>query len=467
MLDKTILKKLKSIFGKENVLYGRQDLYLYHYDASMESGYPDAIVFATTVGQIQAVVSLLSRANIPFIPRGSATNLAGGTVAPQGGVIIELSRMNKILEIDIPNQVAVVEPGVFNLDLQNVLARHGYFYAPDPASQKVSTIGGNVAMNAGGPHCLKYGVTVNHVLGAELVLPDGELLQIGGKVAEVPGFDLLGALNGTEGTLGILTKLFLKILPARKSVMTMLVSFHGIEPAATAVSTIIARGIVPATLEYMDNQCIRAVLASMQVDYPADAAAVLIIETDGQENTVATQMKEMEDICRQCGAAEIRIASDADERNRLWAGRRGALGAMTRLKPSVVVFDGTVPRNRLPEALKQIDEICKKYNLQYGTLLHAGDGNIHPIIVYDERDQDEKSRVHKGTDEIMRLCVNLGGTITGEHGVGTEKIPAMSYLFSQQDMRAMFKLKKLFDPDLLCNPGKVFPKEIYTEKWKN
>jgi len=461
MVNKKLLKKLKRLCGKENVLYHKQDLYLYHYDASMETGYPDAVVFPRSRDEIQALVSLLSDAGVPYIPRGSATNLAGGTVAPEGGIIIELSRMNRILEIDIPNQVAVVEPGVYNLDLQNALAPYGYFFAPDPASQKVSTLGGNVAMNAGGPHCLKYGVTVNHVLGAEMVLPNGELLQVGGKAGQAPGFDLLGIINGSEGTLGIVTRLFLKILPSPESVLTMLVSFPGIEAAATAVSTIIANGIVPATLEYMDNQCIQAVLASMSVDYPPDAAAILIIETDGPSATLKAQAQTLERICREHQASDVRIAKDQKERDSLWAGRRGALGAMTRLKPSVVVFDGTVPRNRLPEALEKIDRICKKYNLRYGTLLHAGDGNIHPIIVYDERDREESERVYRGCDEIMRLCVDLGGTITGEHGIGTEKIPAMNYLFSQQDMQAMFKIKNLFDPSHLCNPGKVFPANFY------
>jgi len=439
MANKQLIKRCQKICGKKNVLYRPIDLLLYEYDASMERGRPDVIVLPENAEQIREIVRLASGLSVPVIARGSATNLCGGTVAFSGGIVIECSRMNKILEINIEDQVAVVEPGIYNLDLQKELAKHGYAFAPDPASQKVSTLAGNVAMNAGGPHCLKYGVTVNHVLGLEVVLPNGDLLTVGGRVPATPGYDLTGIMNGSEGTFGIMTKLYLKIIPIPESLKTMLVSFADIEQAAAAVSAIIARGIIPSTLEYMDNLCIRTVVKSLNVDYPVDAAAVLIIEVDGPAFSLDAQVSEIETICVQNGATEIRGAKDENERDTLWAGRRGALGAMTRLKPSIVVFDGTVPRNKLPEALKKIDEISKKYNLQYGTLLHAGDGNIHPIIVYDERDKEETDRVNTGCREIMKLCVDLGGTITGEHGIGMEKIPAMNYLFAPEDMFAMKK----------------------------
>ncbi|MBN2413676.1 FAD-binding protein [candidate division KSB1 bacterium] len=457
MANMGLVKQCRKICGKKNVLHRPIDLLLYEYDASMEKGRPDVIVFPENTAQIQEIVRMASGMGVPVIARGSATNLCGGTVAFSGGIIIEFSRMKNILEINVEDQLAIVEPGVYNLDLQNALAKYGYTFAPDPASQKVSTLAGNAAMNAGGPHCLKYGVTVNHVLGLEMVLPNGELLTIGGRVSTAPGYDLTGIMNGSEGTFGVITKLYLKIIPIPESLKTMLISFTEIEHAANSVSSIIARGIIPATLEYMDNLCIRTVVKSLKVDYPVDAAAVLIIEVDGPAFTLDEQVKEIESICKENGATDIRLATDDNERNTLWTGRRGALGAMTRLKPSIVVFDGTVPRNRLPEALQRIDEISKKFNLQYGTLLHAGDGNIHPIIVYDERNSEETNRVNIGCQEIMKLCVELGGTITGEHGVGREKIQAMKYLFNPEDLHAMKKLKTVFDPGNICNPGKIFP----------
>ncbi len=456
MLEKSVLKRLKSICGKENVLYKDLDLFLYGFDASIELGKPDVVVFPLKAEHIKQIVQLAVSEKIPYIARGSATNLCGGSIAEKGGIVIECSKLNKILEIDIENRVAVVEPGVFNLELQNALSKHGFFFAPDPASQKVSTLAGNVAMNAGGPHCLKYGVTVNHVMGLEMVLPNGETVQFGGKTFESQGYDLVGIMNGSEGTLGIVTKLFLHIQPKPESLETLLVSFNDIEHAAQAVSDIIARGIIPATLEYMDNLCIRTVVKSLNVDYPVDAAAILIIEVDGFAQNLAKQVDVITQICRDNHAGEIRLAGNDEERNALWAGRRGALGAMTRLNPSLVVFDGTVPRNQLPTALIEIDKICKEYDLQYGTLLHAGDGNIHPIIVYDERDEQETARVMQGCEKIMQLCVDLGGTITGEHGVGMEKRKAMQYLFNDQDLNAMKQVKQVFDPSELCNPGKIF-----------
>ncbi len=456
MLSKSILKKLVRMCGKENVLYRAADLYLYEYDASMERGRPDVVVFVKDARTIREVVRLAVAEKIPYTPRGSATNLAGGTVTPEGGIVIETARMDRVLEIDVDNGVAVVEPGLYNLQLQNQLAPLGMVFAPDPASQKVSTLGGNVAMNAGGPHCFKYGVTVNHVLGLEVVLPNGELARFGGYTHETPGYDIVGLLNGSEGTLGIITKLFLKMIPAPGGVRTILADFDSIEQAARAVSAIIAAGIIPATLEYMDQTCIKTVVASLNVDYSVSAAAVLIIEVDGLQWTLGPQVAAIKKILKDLNA-HVRLARDDTERAALWSGRRGALGAMTRLRPSVVVFDGTVPRNKLPRVLVQIDDIAREYGLNYGTLLHAGDGNIHPIILYDERDEEETRRVHAGCDGIMQVCVEHGGTITGEHGVGMEKIPAMKYLFGEEEVQVMKQLKDNFDPMGLCNPGKVLP----------
>ena len=455
-MDKSILKKLLQVCGKDNVLSSELDLFLYGYDASIERGVPDVVVYPQNSQQVSEIVKLARSVGIPFTARGSATNLCGGSVAQAGGIVIECSRMAQIYEIDIPNRVAVTGPGVFNLDLQTALAKYGCFFPPDPASQKVSTLAGNVAMNAGGPHCLKYGVTVNHVCGIELVTPDGEIIGFGGKTTESSGYDLVGILNGSEGTLGIVTKLYLRIMPKPSSLETLLVAFDAIEHAARTVSDIISRGIIPATLEYMDNLAIRAVVESMQVDYPPDAAAVLIVEVDGPAEVLENQIETIKEICVQHQAGEIRRARDEDERAALWAGRRGALGAMTRMAPSIVVFDGTVPRPRLPAALRGIDDICKKYDLRYGTLLHAGDGNIHPILVYDERNEEQTRQVMQGCDEIMQLCIDLGGTITGEHGVGLEKRGALRMLFRDQDLDAMKKIKNVFDPAGLCNPGKIF-----------
>ncbi len=341
------------------------------------------------------------------------------------------------------------------------MAPLGFFYAPDPASQKVSTIGGNVAENAGGPHCLKYGVTTNHVLGLEVVLADGRVCQLGAKAIDTPGFDLVGALVGSEGTLAVFTKIIVRIMPLPQQVKTLLAVFDSLDGAADAVSDIIGRGIVPATLEMMDRLTIQAVEASLRVGYPTDAEAVLVIEVDGPAAGLDGQAREINALCMQHGAREVRVARDEQERQALWAGRRGAFGAMTRLRPSIMVADGTVPRAKLPEVLRKVGHIARKYRLQHANLLHAGDGNLHPNLMFDARDADERQRVIKASHEIMEACVAVGGTISGEHGIGLEKIAAMPLVFSHEDMRAMFALKQVFDPTFVLNPGKIFPARYY------
>jgi glycolate oxidase subunit GlcD len=371
--------------------------------------------------------------------------------------------MAGILEIDIENQRAVVEPGLFNLDLQNELARYGYYYAPDPASQKVSTMGGNLGENSGGPHCLKYGVTTNHVLGAEVVLPNGDVIWTGGKAHDNPGYDLVGVLVGSEGTFGIATKLILRIMRKPEAVQTFLAVYDSLEDAGDTVSAIIGAGIIPATLEMMDRLVMKAVEDSIHAGYPLDAEAVLIIELDGIKDGMDRLARRITEICKANHAREVKLATSEAERMRLWAGRKGAFGAVARLRPNYLVCDGTVPRMKLPDVLKKVVEIGKKYNLEIGNVFHAGDGNLHPLILFDARNEEELKKVHLAGAEILKACADAGGTISGEHGVGTEKIDGMSLVFSRDDMGAMKRVKMAFDPDEICNPGKVLPEQLEGE----
>ncbi len=450
---------LQRIVGKENVLWKDVDLAVYSYDAGLGKGKADLVVFVDNSDQVAQIVSFLYKEGISYVARGSGTNLTGGTVPLEGGVVIEFSRMNRILEIDIENERVLVEPGIYNLTVQNALAEKGYYYAPDPASQKASSMGGNLGENAGGPHCLKYGVTSNHVLGAEVVLPNGEKTWIGGKTLDAPGPDLMGLLVGSEGTLGIVTKIMCRIMRSPERVLTMLCIYSSVEAAGQTVSDIVAEGIIPATLEIMDNLVIRAVEASVHAGYPLDAEAVLLIELDGLTDGMDEQMKRITEICEKDGVVSYRLAKDAAERNILWAGRRGAFGAVARLRPAYLVCDGTVPRTELPKALSEVKKISKKYGLPIGNVFHAGDGNLHPLILFDDRDADELARVHKAGREILKVCADLGGTISGEHGIGTEKLREMSFVFKDGDIRMMRGIKQAVDPKGLCNPGKVIPKE--------
>ncbi len=459
-MDKEHVREaLQRIVGKENVLWKDVDLAVYGYDAGLVKGKADLVAFVDNSDQVAQIVSLLCKEGISYVARGSGTNLTGGTVPLDGGVVIEFSRMNRILEIDIENERVVVEPGIYNLTVQNALAEKGYYYAPDPASQKASSMGGNLGENAGGPHCLKYGVTSNHVLGAEVVLPNGEKTWIGGKAADAPGPDLMGLLVGSEGTLGIVTKIVCRIMRSPERVLTMLCIYDSVEAAGQTVSDIIAEGIIPATLEIMDNLVIRAVEASVHAGYPLDAEAVLLIELDGLTDGMDEQMKRITEICEKDGVVSYRLAKDANERNILWAGRRGAFGAVARLRPAYLVCDGTVPRTQLPKALAAVKKISEKYKVPIGNVFHAGDGNLHPLILFDDRDADELARVHKAGREILKVCAELGGTISGEHGIGTEKLHAMPLVFKDDDLRMMAGIKEAVDRKGLCNPGKVIPKE--------
>lgn len=457
MEKQTFIDRLKAIVGPEYVLHSEMDLTLYGYDASLEKGRPDVVVLPNSTEEVAGVVGLAHREKVPVIARGSGTNLSGGTVPVKGGMVIHFSRMNRILEIDIPNRTVTVEPGVITLDLQTLLLKQGMVYAPDPASQKVSTLGGNFGENSGGPHCLKYGVTTNHILGAELVLYDGNVIQTGGKSQDNPGYDLTGILVGSEGTLGIVTKMILKLIPTPEAVKTMLAIYDSIEDASNTVSAIIAEGIVPATLEMMDNLVLKAVEDSVHAGYPLDAAAVLIIELDGMLDGMERQAGKIMDICKRHKVREVRLAKSEAERAELWAGRKGAFGAVARLRPSYLVCDGTVPRTKLPEVLEKVIAVGKKYDLPIGNVFHAGDGNLHPLILFDERNKEELAKVHKAGAEILKICADAGGTISGEHGIGTEKIKEMSFVFSESDIDFMRQIKKAFDPQDMWNPGKVLP----------
>jgi glycolate oxidase len=457
MVARALVPELRQLLGKANVLDSGVDLQLYKYDAYLEERRPDAVVFVHSTDEVAGVVRTCNKYGVPFVPRGGGTNLTGGTIPAKGGVVLEMIRMNRILEVDRANLRARVQPGVFNLEFGNALAPLGYQYLPDPASQKAATLGGNVAENSGGPHCFKYGVTTNHVLGLTVVLPDGEVARIGGKAPDVPGYDLPGVFVGSEGTLGICTEIVARIVRLPEGVKTLLAIYDSIEAGSETVSAIVAAGMVPATLEMMDQLIIKAVEEFIHCGFPLDCATVLIIEVDGLQDDLEQQTQAISDLCRAHGAREVRVAKDDAERAALWAGRRGAFGAVARITPSYLVCDGTVPRTALPRVLRKVAEVGKKYNLQIPNVFHAGDGNLHPLILFDWRDAEQKVRVMKAGMEIMELCVEMGGTISGEHGVGLEKIDAMRLVHGDAEIRSQLRVKKAFDPRSLANPGKMFP----------
>ena len=448
---------LGRITGKEHVSTSVTHREIYSYDASMAKGTPGAVVFPGNTAELARIVQAAREAGVPFAPRGFGTNLSGGSVLSSGGLVICLSRMNGILAVDPGRRSAVVQPGVTNLELQSALSPLGFFFAPDPASQKVATLGGNVAENSGGPHCLKYGVTTNHILGLQMVLSSGEIVRIGGSALDPPGYDIRGVVVGSEGTFGIVTEITVRMLPKPESVVTLLAVYDDVSDAARSVSGIITAGIVPATLEMMDALVIRAVEDSYACGYPRDAAAVLIIEVEGPSAGLRDQAQRIEEICSRNGCRDIRQAKDDEERNRLWEGRRGAFGAIARIAPNFLVNDCTVPRTRLPEALSKVAEISGSYGLLHGNVFHAGDGNLHPLLFFDSRYPQQRKQAKEAGWQIMQACVALEGTISGEHGIGLEKLDAMHLVFSREDMEAQRALKRAFDPEGLLNPGKVIP----------
>ena len=457
MRGSSLAEDLRRVVGGADVLDSGVNLRLYGYDAYLEERRPDAVVFVESTDEVAGVVKVCNEWGAPFVARGGGTNLSGGTVPVKGGVVVEMIRMNKVLEIDRANLRARVQPGMFNLEFGNALAPLGYQYLPDPASQKAATLGGNVAENSGGPHCFKYGVTTNHVLGMTVVLPDGEVAELGGKAPDTPGYDLTGVFVGSEGTFGICTEVVARIVRVPEGVKTLLAIYDSIEAGSETVSAIVAAGMIPATLEMMDQLVIKAVEESIKCGFPLDCATVLIIEVDGLKDDLEKQAEAITELCRKHGAREVRVAKNDAERAALWAGRRGAFGAVARITPSYLVCDGTVPRTALPTVLKKVAEVGKKYDLQIPNVFHAGDGNLHPLILFDWRNAEQKERVMKAGMEILELCVQMGGTISGEHGVGIEKMDAMRLVFTEADIQAQLKVKRAFDPKDLANPGKIFP----------
>ena len=415
---------------------------------------PALVVLPATAGEVQAVVQICNEAGLPFVARGAGTGLSGGALPVAEGIVISLARMNRVLEIDLDAATIVVEPGVTNLDVTRAVAADGFYYAPDPSSQQVCTIGGNLAENSGGAHCLKYGFTVNHVLAADVVLPSGELVTL--SVWD-EGPDLLGAFVGSEGTLGIATRVTLRLLRAPAAVRTLLAGFAHTDAAGAAVSGTIAAGIVPAAIEMMDAITIDAAERAVGANYPADCGAVLIVELDGPPEQVEEDLAAVEQLCAEHGAVEVRIASDPADRAAVWRGRKAAFAAMGRVSPNYYVQDGVVPRTRLPQVLRRIDELSKEHGLRVGNVFHAGDGNLHPLVLYDGRIEGQAARAEELANRILEACVDAGGSITGEHGVGADKACAMPLMFGETDLAVMKRLRGAFDPHGLANPGKVFP----------
>ena len=450
--------KLRDIVGPDGLITSQSDLLVYECDGyTIEKNKPDYVVLPTSTDQVVRIVKLCVEHGVPFIPRGAGTSLAGGCLPIGGGVMITLSRMKRILEVNTRGRYAVVESGVVNVWLTNHLKPLGYHYAPDPSSQGACTIGGNVATNSGGPHTLKYGVTVNHVIGLEFVLPDGRVVQTGGPVEDSPGYDLTGVIVGSEGTFGIATKAWVRITRNPQAYRTLLGVFETVADATNTISEIIATGIVPAALEMLDTLILQAVEAAFHFGFPLDAGAVLIMEVDGVEAGLDTDAQRITEIAKRNGAREVRLAGTEAERLLLWKSRKQAFGAIGRLAPSYCTQDGVVPRTKLPHILAQIQRIGAKYNLRIANVFHAGDGNIHPILLFDERDADQVKRVLLASHEILEECLACGGSVTGEHGIGVEKIDFMPRMFSPEDLATMVRLRHAFNPDNVCSPGKLFP----------
>ncbi len=453
-----LVSELVKLLGAERVLTGRSDLLVYECDGFViEKNCPDVAVFPLTTDEVANIVRVCNKHGVPFHPRGAGTSLAGGCLPVGGGVMIVLTRMKEILEINVRDGYAVVQPGVVNAWLTRALRGTGYHYAPDPSSQGACTIGGNVATNSGGPHTLKYGVTVNHVMGVEGVLADGLVVQLGGPVEDGPGLDLVGTVVGSEGTLAIVTRIWVRLTRDPEGVRTMLGVFESVDDATTAISRIIGAGIIPAALEMMDQGIIEAVEAAFHFGFPLDAQAVLLIEVDGVEAGLDGQRDRIVQLCSECGAREVRQARDAKERLALWKCRKQAFGAIGRLSPSYCTQDGVVPRTQLPHILRHILEVSQKYQVRIVNVFHAGDGNIHPILLFDERDRSQIERVLQASREILEECIACGGSVTGEHGIGVEKIKFMDRLFSPQDVAAMHRLHDAFNPEGRLSPGKMLP----------
>ncbi len=457
MDKKALVAELIAIFGPEAVLHTPEDIMVYEYDFSIDSHLPEAVVIPSTTAQISKLMALAARENIPITPRGAGTGLSGGSIAVRGGVVVSMARLKNLLHFDPANRYAVAQPGHVNYELSAEIHDSGYYFAPDPASQKASTLGGNIALNSGGPHCLAYGTTTNHILGLEVVLPGGEVVRMGSPAPDRPGYDLTGFNVGSEGTLGIVTEATVKLLRSPEAVRTFLALFPDVETASLAVSAVIGSGVVPAALEMLDQVMIKIIEEGLHAGYPPEAGAVLLIEIDGLKESLDELNDKIVQICRENGAFDIKSASDEETRTKLWYGRKSAAGAIGRLAPNFYLHDGVVPRSKLPYVLRRITEIGQEYDLLIANIFHAGDGNLHPNIVFDARIPGMIEKVMECGEKILHLCVEVGGTISGEHGIGTEKQEYMSWIFSEDDLEVMRRVKHVFNPDDIVNPWKVFP----------
>jgi len=456
-LPASFVLELQRVLGAKHVITKPEQLRVYECDGlTGHRAIPELVVLPGSTEDVQAVVRACSRERVPFVARGAGTGLSGGATPLAGGVVVSLARMNRILEIDLASQRIVVEPGVANLEVTRAVAEEGYFYAPDPSSQQVCTMGGNVAENAGGAHCLKNGFTVHHVTGVTLVLPDGETVELGGKALDPEGPDLLGVVVGSEGTLGIVTRITLRLVRAPEAVRTLLAGFETTDAAGAAVSGIVAAGVLPSAIEMMDRLTIEAAELAVAPGYPAGAGAVLLVELDGMSAQVEEDAVEVERICAECGAFEIRAATNDLARALLWKGRKSAFAAMGRIATDYYVQDGVVPRTRLPEVLRRIEELSAIHGLRVGNVFHAGDGNLHPLVLYDA-EQGETERARDLAEAILDACLDAGGSLTGEHGVGMDKACSMPRMFSERDLEVFGRVRRAFDSDGLCNPGKVIP----------
>jgi glycolate oxidase len=452
-----VVDELRRIVGRDAVIVAPNDLRIFERDGSIEGAMPDAVVLASSTAEVADVMKVAAKHHIPVVPRGAGTGLSGGAVTIRGGIALQVTRMRHILEIDPVAQTALVEPGVVNQELSLAAAQHGLFYAPDPSSQKACTIGGNAAENSGGPHCLYYGVTTNHVLGMEVVLVDGSVRWVTGDAPDRVGLDLCGVLVGSEGTLCAITKIKVRLLQIPSSIITMLAAFPTIETASQAVSAVIGHGIVPSAMEMMDRVTVGAVEAHYHAGYPTDAGAVLLVEVDGTPESTRELTAAISKILAANQGYAMREAQTSAERDLLWAGRKGAIGALGRIKPNYYLHDGVVPRSRLPQVLSSVGEIGEHYRLPVANVFHAGDGNLHPNILFDMRDKDVLHQVESAGEEMLRAVVELGGALSGEHGIGLEKSAYMPWIFSPDDLDAMHRLKDVFDADGILNPGKIFP----------
>ncbi|MBD95617.1 MAG: FAD-binding oxidoreductase [Acidobacteria bacterium] len=457
MIDSDFLSQLERIVGTEGLVRDESELLTYESDGLMSHrSRPAAAVLPETAEQVQAVVSLCHRHKVPFVARGQGTGLSGGALPHPDGVLVVMTRMNRVIDIDIPNQRITVEPGVMNLEVTRRVASAGYYYAPDPSSQVICSIGGNVAENSGGAHCLKYGFTVHHVLGVEAVLPDGSMVHFGGAALDSPGLDLLGVVVGSEGTLAVVTKVTLRLMRRPQVVRTLLAAFDSTDAAGNAVSDVIAAGIIPAAIEMMDRTTIRAAEAAVQPGFP-DAEAVLIVELDGPQSEVETLFQQIEAVCAHNQAWGVQVAQDDAQRARIWMGRKAAFAAMGRVSPNYYVQDGVIPRSTLPEVLRRIRALERSSGLTIGNVFHAGDGNLHPLVCYDDAVEGQAELAEQVASEILSYCLDVGGSLTGEHGIGSDKACHMPKMFSDDDLATMQLVRVAFDPQGMCNPDKLFP----------